>query len=169
MRSQHTHTHTHTLSLSLSLHFLSPFCSGRATNNRGPLYLSLHRMISDRCALVLSAISPSHSPNSCVDHSSIVQIGCPSEAVSLFRFAVLLFIPICFQFRFPCLWQSYTLTQHQYRASHHISPEASSLHRTKNPSYQATTPTCPMTKYPFGSSATSRIFKTSLIGHQSGL
>ena len=114
----HTHTHTHTLSLSLSLPFLSPFCSSRATNNHGPLYLSLHCTISDRCALVLSAISPSHSLNSCMDHLSIVQIGCPSEAVSLFRFAVLLFIPICFQFRFPCLWQSYTLTQHHYRASH---------------------------------------------------
>jgi len=111
------HTHTHTLSLSLSP-LSSPFCSGRATNNRSPLYLSLHHMILDRRALVLSAISPSHSPNSHVDHSSIIQIGCPSEAVSLFRFAVLLFIPICFQFRFPCLWQSYTLTQHHYQASH---------------------------------------------------
>jgi len=168
-RSQHTHIHTHTLSLSLSLPFLSPFCSGRATNNRSPLYLSLHHMISDRCALVLTTFLPSYSPNSHVDHSSIVQIGCPSEAVSLFRFAVLLFIPICFQFRFPCLWQSYTLTQHQYWASHHVSPKASSLHRTKNLSYQATTPPCLMTKYPFGLSATSRIFKTSSIGHQSGL
>jgi len=68
----HTHTHTHTLSLSFPS-FPFPFCSGRATNNRGPLYLSLHRTILDRRALVLSAISPSHSPNSRVDHSSIVQ------------------------------------------------------------------------------------------------
>ena len=66
------HTHTHSLSLSLSLPFLSPFCSGRATNNRSPLYLSLHHTISDRRALVLTAISPSYSPNLRVDHSSIV-------------------------------------------------------------------------------------------------
>ena len=67
------HTHTHSLSLSLSLPFLSPFCSSRATNNRGPLYLLLHHTISDQCALVLTAFSPSYSPNSHVDHSSIVQ------------------------------------------------------------------------------------------------
>ena len=60
-QSQHTYIHTHSLSLSLSLPFLSPSCSGRATNNCSPLYLLLHHTISDQCALVLSAISPSHS------------------------------------------------------------------------------------------------------------
>jgi len=83
-QSQHTHIHIHTHSLSLSLPFLSPSCSGRVTNNRSPLYLLLHRTISDRRALVLSAILPSHSPNSHVDHSSIVHPPTPKQALQLF-------------------------------------------------------------------------------------
>jgi len=81
--------------------------------------------------LVLSAISPSYSPNSRVDHSSIIQIGCPSEAVSLFRFTVSFYISQLFQFgHFHYLL---FCTQHQPQASLLASSGTHCPHRTNLP------------------------------------
>jgi len=163
----HTHTHTHSLSL---FPLSSLFCSGRATNNCGPLYFSLHCTISDRCALVLTAFLPSYSLNSRVDHSSIVQIGCPSEAVSLFRFAVSLFIPYYFQVILLCLWQLYT----PHSASilglpsrfiwNAFPPSCKDIH----PNHATTLP-WPTGAHLLGAESTSRSFTTLSTGHQPGL
>ena len=72
MQSQHIYIHILSLPLSLSLPFLSLFCSSRATNNCGLLYLLLYCTILDWYVLVLSTILPSYFPNSYIDHLSIV-------------------------------------------------------------------------------------------------
>jgi len=66
-----------------------------------------------------------------VDHSSIVQIGCPSEAVSLFRFAVSFYISQLFQFgHFHYLL---FCTQHQPQASLLASSGMHCSHRMNLP------------------------------------